>query len=919
MRTSLSRTVIVLAVVLATLGLQSPADASTGVTDQHPTAPLVDEVWLRSEANLGIPSQPDDGTPGEAGVFDGDPWLATRARQFVTVKKEAFFRGDSRTVNGIQMSSSFVSAAPSHVAVHFSAEALVETIGGKKPVARRMFVRALLDGAPAKPSDVVFAVGPTPGARAFVFTAEVGEGIHTVEIQWSVDAPRGDEKDVVGRMRSASLMVRQGAAAASPAGNSDSGAFEVQTPPSGANLTKSNNVWTPIPGMVDQVEVAAGGAPLTATFSAESRSTGKARMALRAVVDGVPMLPADVIFAKGGWQSRSATFSLTGLAPGLHTVQFEWLADGKGTIAVGDRSMALAGFANLAAQPSHAAVSLSGVQDTGTDAGPAPGMSVPVWIPERGNGEVAAIFSAEVGATGGPAAVGLAVDGQLYHDSVAELLVGEEAQVRSWVFDAKNLAPGLHEVAVWWLPAAGSKMIIGDRTLAAVAETGAIPDVAEAAHLGIGKYSEGDNVTGLEAVIGTRPVLTVQWDADRPAHPDDITGAELDLTLDRVADYYASVSGGRFEPVNAGVVGPYDALSDEGTSYWNHPVDGNGDPICQGGFSSGATHRRSEAVFLSDPDVDYSDYDRNNDGRVDPAELAIVVVYKENGEGFGQALQPLLNQQCPGADQPLVLDGVELPSAVDWFVERPSDTWTALAHELGHHQLGLADLYYGGTGPAHVADTRSLMGLLFDDATPHLDAVHKLALGWVTPQMVTEAGHRSMQDVKLAETVDILPRWNTIRRDEYFVIENRQSGLGWGQHDDGIGGSGILVWHVAEDGLDNVTPPIGTDSTLFAADGWSDHARRAVRLLRPWTQITEGAAVSSAAVAGWHVGRYPLLAGPCPVLPAIPGIVHDVDNTLTWADCTASPYSLRNWSALPAAPDPLDPPSTAMGFDVAID
>lgn len=887
-------------------------------TPSHP-GPKIDEIWTRTEQNMGIPSKPPGETPGEAGVLDGDPWLQTRARKFVNIKKEHYLTKGSRVPNGIQISSSFNAETPSHVTIHFSAEAYVETLGVAEPADRRMFVRALLDGKPAQPSDVVFATGPVERAGAFVFTADVGEGIHTAEIQWKVDSPRGDETDVVGRMRDASLLVRQGSSLPHSYG-SHLGYFEEKTAPSGGNLSNAVPAWVDVPDMSQSVRVASA-SPLVATFSSESWTTGSSRMGVRALVDGAPMQPFDIVFAKGGVASRAATFVANGLSAGVHSVKFQWRPDGKsGAVYMGERSMALAGFENVAAQPDHPAAVGGGLEET-NESGPVPGMSVTVAIPERGNGEVAAIFTAEVAAVGGPAGFALAIDGQLLHESAVDLLSGEEAQARSWVFDVKDLSAGEHEIAVWWLGSETLKVLVGDRTLAVVAESGAIPDLAEAAHLGMGKYSKGHNISRIEAVIGRRPVLTILWDAERPEYPNDITTDELKLAFGRVAGYFGTVSSGRFQPVNAGVLGPYESLHDQSTHYWNHPKE-DGEAICQDGFDDGAEHRRSEAVRLADAGFDFSAYDSNNDGRVDPDELAIVVVYKEisddGGIIFGQALGSLAAAGCPDYE-PLVLDGVTVGRAVDWFVERPSQDWIVMAHELGHHQLGLDDAYYGDASDsqAHRMDTRSLMGGLSNGATPHLSPAEKLALGWVTPEMVLEGGVRTAQDVKLSDRVDVLPRWNSTNRDEYLLVENRQSDLGWGKQDDGLGGSGFLVWHVAEDRNDNQIAPIGSDPDVFSSDAWDTQARSAIRLLRPFTQVDGGVAVTTDSAAGWHAWRYDLLAGACPAGPPAPGLA-GAHNVLAWADCTASPYSLRNWSPLPLAPDPLDPKSTEMSYQVAI-
>jgi hypothetical protein len=81
------------------------------------------------------------------------------------------------------MTASIVTPAGSTVAIRLSGE-VDASIGG------RMFVRALVDGQPASPSDVMFvAYTDWGGTRAFTFTVtNVTAGTHTVEMQWHADA-----------------------------------------------------------------------------------------------------------------------------------------------------------------------------------------------------------------------------------------------------------------------------------------------------------------------------------------------------------------------------------------------------------------------------------------------------------------------------------------------------------------------------------------------------------------------------------------------------------------------------------------------------------------------------------------------------------------------------------------------------------
>ncbi|MGH7158385.1 MAG: hypothetical protein ACREGD_04965 [Candidatus Saccharimonadales bacterium] len=124
---------ILLSLVLVISVAATVAPAGAQITGVGSLTSELDEVWLRGETNLGLVSKPGDGTPGEEGVLDGDPWLVTQAQQFVNIKKESIISGSSRTVNGIQMSSSFVAPADTNVAIHVSAEAFVEGKGGASP------------------------------------------------------------------------------------------------------------------------------------------------------------------------------------------------------------------------------------------------------------------------------------------------------------------------------------------------------------------------------------------------------------------------------------------------------------------------------------------------------------------------------------------------------------------------------------------------------------------------------------------------------------------------------------------------------------------------------------------------------------------------------------------------------------------
>ena len=249
----------------------------------------LEEFGVRHEPALGTPSCDDEDTAAGIERCTKGPWLTTRSPNFVAIKKTAYLRSHFETVNGIRMSSSFVAQQDgTQVAIVFSAEAFVrdDSIGTN----RRMFVRALIDGQPAEPSNVVFATTPVAATRSFIFATTVNGGIHTVEMQWMVD--RGAEAHI----RDATLLVRTGLRYPPR-----DGTLIASAAPSGPTQMTTVNAWVGLPGLGGWVYVPPHGV-LTASVSAESFVTGgddTKRLFLRALVDGVPASPSNIVFARG--------------------------------------------------------------------------------------------------------------------------------------------------------------------------------------------------------------------------------------------------------------------------------------------------------------------------------------------------------------------------------------------------------------------------------------------------------------------------------------------------------------------------------------------------------------------------------------------------------------------------------------------
>jgi hypothetical protein len=185
-------------------------------------------------------------------------------------------------------------------------------------------------------------------------------------------------------------------------------------------------------------------------------------------------------------------------------------------------------------------------------------------------------------------------------------------------------------------------------------------------------------------------------------------------------------------------------------------------------------------------------------------------------------------------------------------------------------------------------------------AWQHLDGFQKLALGWVTPRIVRQAGVYPLEEVKTGREVLILPREGSLGR-EYFLLENRQStAAGDNLYDNTIGDSGLAVYLITEPtyeaafaclsdspnapdclpmspGLCSYPPP-----TFQYQDTSQNYIRRVLRLIRPGITVqTDGSA------AFWDASDG-VLSDAAPVCPPMMNPM----GSLVWSDGSASGYSI---------------------------
>ncbi|MEN8207872.1 MAG: M6 family metalloprotease domain-containing protein [Candidatus Fermentibacteria bacterium] len=282
--------------------------------------------------------------------------------------------------------------------------------------------------------------------------------------------------------------------------------------------------------------------------------------------------------------------------------------------------------------------------------------------------------------------------------------------------------------------------------------------------------------------------------ADPPHNKEYFQGLMSDL-----ASYYEDVSGGELT-LSIDVY----PTSSEGSYTLQHQMMFYGDDE---NYMQGACMLMHDGIQLADDEVDYSLYDaviivhagsgqeadiyRNSPGDIGSLFLTLTdLIFYLPGAGLGY-------QGIPTSDGVFIRESVIVPEqeSQDGFGLGVLGT---ICHEFGH-QLGLPDLYDTFTGHVGIGGW-DLMGygqwLMSGYWPASLSAWSRIYLGWNTAVEVTDGTHELRWD----ETILKIP----LNSSEYLLVENRQrdpdgNGMcGIHEHDFGLPGSGILIWHIDE-------------------------------------------------------------------------------------------------------------------------
>ena len=266
-----------------------------------------------------------------------------------------------------------------------------------------------------------------------------------------------------------------------------------------------------------------------------------------------------------------------------------------------------------------------------------------------------------------------------------------------------------------------------------------------------------------------------------------------------VRDYFRAVSREKLKLTNAGVVGPIEWLNGINWARDYYEPDNKADK----------QHVADVIHLLEDNGFDFNKWDKNGDNVITFDELLIVAV-DNTGAGRGGANRSAENGFVTLQRSPLKVQVRVV------FVPQQFDFMT-LVHELSHI-IGAVDLYGDnwnkGECLSYYMTLMSCEPWIADDKSiVYLDPWHRWKLGWISPDnflslsgppqigLVGEAeiGDETWRDFWGTPSRPLILRNPNLNSNEYFLFEYRAASV---DYDRNVADTGLVVWHVKEDGND---------------------------------------------------------------------------------------------------------------------
>ncbi len=860
-----------------------------------------DNMYIRSETHIGCRIEGysyESENTGEC-IHDGpEPDFQIMIPQFVELPP-----GSKGFVDIPRAAGKFVvDKKDTTVAITFSAMSFVSSTEDDP-----LLIRVLVDGVEAQPGEITLTGGKdavvVSTSQSFTFLATVNGGIHAVQVQYSTEFV----PDRSSYIRNASLKINTGENRRDGDGLSGKGER--------SGIKKGDKLWSAIPNSKHTFYMPKDG-EAAITFSTVIKMKQGDFILLRAIVDNgaFELYPVEATLAGRMYhtEARSVTFNAEDLPPGPHTVEFEWRGSLTDVPAIAEMfawTIVVRTAVNDSIDNFFDVVSQNAIDSSGeTPYTPVTNLATKVEVDEVS--DIAVTFSGELAGYGlifvAPTINGIVEEDQeviLYYpilscpDPACASPMASDSGVASYTFGIKNISPSEdgYEIGVAYrvlqsgVSTEGTGFI-ADANLVVEKKLRVGPDLAIGPNMGRGSKKREFII---EPIYGSRNLLAIVIDPvilegeANPKFKEEIDNV-LNGDFQSVKDYYMVVSGGRFIVEEADTLGIYEAEhAGETTNDKNYYLDTENFD-CDNGteYGSGSDALHAEALLEAEDDFDFSEYDFNNDGKITPNELGIIIAIPRDAVG-GSAVKTSFNPYC--SEDPLVVDGVEITETVHLNViyeegglsdDNKIENMMVAAHELAHHFLGMDDIYgrykgihdgenfdpllpfqddcpddlgtgetcqirYMNTAPHMVSLMTYKTG--YYTSTTHLDGFHKLHLGWLRPWIPEEKDTYELTDVKESEDVFILPRRYDDGR-EYVLLETRYDEIQKDSplYDYNINDYGLAVYHVIEPGptckssfgaaapeCKPLIPPMCVDEGIWFHKHGSNFARVGLRLIQP--------------------------------------------------------------------------------------
>ena len=294
-------------------------------------------------------------------------------------------------------------------------------------------------------------------------------------------------------------------------------------------------------------------------------------------------------------------------------------------------------------------------------------------------------------------------------------------------------------------------------------------------------------------------------------------------------DYFLDSSCGQFD-CDFDLYGPVTLQSDR-KAYGGNDASGS---------DKAPWNMAIEACQLLDDTVDFSQYDRDGDGKIDN----VFIFYAGMGEATGgpaESVWPHAYNVSYISSKKYLFDGVQLDSygcTNEWVYtynafgnksgEKPDGVGT-FVHEFSH-VIGLPDLYNTAGGETSngqsVTSTPDYWSVLdygpYNNngcTPPAYSAFERNAMGWMTPEELP-ATTETLTLKPMTQSNFAYGITNAADETEFYLIEARKK-EGWDKY---LPGEGMLIWHIDYNDTDWVYNTVNNKPShlgvlLVAADG----------------------------------------------------------------------------------------------------